>query len=168
MQDLPALGRRRPHVAADVRQGGAGGVGNHVLLQDSGEDPILQEPVPPQGGEENVNGGLFLLVPRVVPHPPGAAEHPGDVQQLPGVQRAAVVRPVEALRHGLDAREGRGALQPDHVPGRVRLVLETLYVVHVRLGDQGQGLLPGRGAVGLVRQHPQDRWQLQGADGFIK
>ena len=141
LEDLAALGRRRPHVAADVRQGGAGGVGNHVLLQDGGEDPILQEPVPPQGG---------------------------DVQQLPGVQRAAVVRPVEALRHGLDAREGRGALQPDHVPGRVRLVLETLYVVHVRLGDQSQGLLPGRGAVGLVRQHPQDRWQLQGADGFIK
>ena len=168
LQYLPALGGRHPHVAADVRQGGAGGVGDYVLLQDGGEDPLLQESIPPQGGEENVNGGLLLLIPRVVPHPPGAAEHPGDVQQLPGVQGAAVVRPVETLRHGLDAREGRGALQPDHVPGRVRLVLETLHVVHVRLRDQGQGLLPGRGAVGLVRQHPQDRWQLQGTNGFIK
>ena len=65
--------------AKEKKEGGAGGVGDYVLLQDGGEDPLLQEPIPPQGGEENVNGGLLLLIPRVVPHPPGAAEHPGDV-----------------------------------------------------------------------------------------
>ena len=104
----------------------------------------------------------------VVPDPAGAAQHPRNVQQFPCVQRTAAVRPVQALCHGLNARKGRTAPQADHGPCRVRLILKALHVVHVRLRDQGQGLLPGRGAVGLVRQHPQDRWQLQGADGFIK
>ena len=72
-----------------------------------------------------------------------------------------VFRPVEALPHRLDAGEGRGAFHADHGPGRVRLVLEAFYEVDVRLRHDGQGLLPGLGAVGLIRQHPQHRRQLQ-------
>ena len=146
----------------------AGVVGDHVLLQDGGEDPVLQEPVAPQGAEEVVNGGLLPVVIEVVPHTPGAAQHPGNVQQLPCVEGPAVVGPVEALGHRLDAREGGGTLQADHIPGRVRLVLEVSHVLLVGLRDGGQGPLPGLGAVGLLREHPQHRRQLQCPYGFVK
>ena len=168
LQDLTALGGGAALVAADVRQRGAGVVGDDVLLQDGGEDLLLQEPVAPEGEEQAVDGGFLPVVVEVVPDPPGAPQHPRDVQQLPCVQRPAVVGPVQALRHRLDAGEGRGALEADHGPGGVRLVLGAAHGVHVRLGDHGQGLLPGLRAVGLLRQHFQHRRKLQGAYGFIK
>ena len=168
LENLAAFGLGGPHVAADVRQLGAGAVGDDVLLQDGGEDPLLQKPVAPQGAEEEIDGRLLPVVAPVVPHPPGAAQHPGHVQQLPGIQGPAVVRPVQALPHRLDAGEGGGALEADHVPGRVGLVLQALHVFRVRLGDCGQGPLPGCGAVGLIGQHAQDRRKLQRPYGFVK
>ena len=169
LEDLPALGRGVPLVAADVRQLRAGVVGDDVLLQDGGGDLLLQETVAPEGPEQAVHSGpLPAVVVPVLLHPPGAAEHTGDVQQLPGVQCAAPVRPVQALPHRLDAGEGRAAPEADHLPGRVGLALEPLHLVHRRPGRGGQGPLPGLRAVGLVRQHGQDRRQLQCPYGFVK
>ena len=168
LEDLAAPGRGGAHMAADVCQRRAGVVGDDVLLQNGGEDLLLQEPVPPQGAEQVVHRGLFPAVPQVVPHPAGAAQHPGDVQQLPGVQHAAPVRPVQALRHRLDAVEGGAAAKTDHGPGGVGLVLEPPHLRRFRGGRRRQQPLARLAAARLVRQQLQHRRQLQGPYGFIK
>ena len=154
LKDLPALGSGVALVAADIRQLRAGIVGDHVLFQNGGGDLFLQEAVALYRVEQVVHSGLFsAAVPPVVLDPPGAAQHPGDVQQLPGVEGAAPVRPVQALRHRLDAGEGGAAPLADHLPGSVSLVLKPLHLLLVGGGRHRQGLGPGGLAAGLVRQH---------------
>ncbi len=74
---------------------GAGGVGNLLLPQDGVGDGVLQKAVGGQGVEQVGDGGL-LLPGAVLPGGAGRPQHGGDVQQLPGVQAAPHVRPLEA------------------------------------------------------------------------
>ena len=56
MQDLAALSQRRPHMAADIRQFGAGGVRHRVLVGNAAADLVLQKAVAVNGQEDLVDG----------------------------------------------------------------------------------------------------------------
>ena len=113
------------------------------------------------------DGGLLLGVP-VLLGGAGAPQDGGDLQQLPGVQAAPHVRPVEAGPHRLHPGEAGAPPLDEHVHCRRGLVQGPLHVVRVGHGPQGQGaLLPllGGGAGGELLQNPG---QLQCDDGFFK
>ena len=81
------------------------GVGDLVLSHDGAGDLVLQKAVGGQGTEQVVDAGLFPLVPlTVLPGGAGRPQHRRDVQQLPGVERAPHVGPLEGGRHRLDAQ----------------------------------------------------------------
>ena len=169
LKDLAALGLGRPHVAADVRQLRAGGIGDGVLVRDGPLDLLLQKAVAVEGEEQVVDGGfLRRLVVEVLLRPAGGGQQIRDGQQLPSVQGAAPVRPVQGLRHRLHAGKGRAAPQADEISGRIGLVQQTQHLLHFRLRPEAQGPLPGLGADSLLAQQLQHPGQLQGADGFIK
>ena len=169
LKDLAALGLGRPHVAADVRQLRAGGIGDGVLVRDGPLDLLLQKAVAVEGEEQVVDGGfLRRLVVEVLLGPAGGGQQIRDGQQLPSVQGAAPVRPVQGLRHRLHAGKGRAAPQADEISGRVRLVQQTQHLLRLRLRPDAQGPLPGLGADRLLGQQFQHPGQLQGADGFVK
>ena len=62
LQNLAALGLGRPHVAADIRQLRAGGIGNGILVGDTALDGLLQETVSVEGQKQMVNSRLFRPV----------------------------------------------------------------------------------------------------------
>ena len=122
-----------------------------------------------QGGEQPVDGrGLALPVGVVVADPPGGGQHPGHVQQLPGVQHAALVGPCQRRGDVLHAGEGRAAVEAQPFLGRVRLVQQMGHRVRVGGGPQVQTPLLGRLAGGLGGQPLQHRRQLQCPYGFFK
>ena len=169
LKDLAALGLGRPHVAADVRQLRAGGVGDGVLVRDGPLDLLLQKAVAVEGEEQVVDGGfLRRLVVEVLLGPAGGGQQIRDGQQLPSVQGAAPVRPVQGLRHRLHAGKRRTAPQADEISGRVRLVQQAQHLLRLRLRPEAQGPLLGLGADSLLAQQLQHPGQLQGADGFVK
>ncbi len=151
MENLAAFRLGRPHMAADVRQLRRGRVGNGVLVGDATLDLLLQEAVAVKGEEEVVNGGLLprLAVP-ILPGPPGGGEQVRNAQQLPGVQAAAPVRPVQRLPHGPYAGERGGPPEADHPPGGVGLVQKAQDLLHLRLRRDPKGSLLGLGADGRV------------------
>ena len=169
LQDLASLGGRHPHLPPDVRQLGTGGVGDSLLVQNSPAYPVLQVLVGPQGGEQPVDGrGLPLPVRIVVADPPGGRQHPGDIQQLPGIQHTAVVGAVQRLCHILHPGEGRAAAEPQPGLGRVRLVQQM--ADRLRLGGGPQPAAPFLGLVagGPLCQQLQHGGQLQRPHGFFK
>ena len=169
LKDLPALGLGRPHVAADVRQLRGGGIGNGVLVRDGPLDLLLQKAVAVEGEEQGIDGGLFRrLVVEVLLGPAGGSQQVCDGQQLPGVQGAAPVRPVQGLRHRLHAGKGRAAPQSDQIPGRVGLVQQPQHLLRLRLRPDAEGPLLGLGADRLLGQQFQHPGQLQGAERFFK
>ena len=116
-----------------------------------------------------VNGSLFRRVAvEILLRPPGGSQQIGNGQQFPGVEAAAPVRPVQDLRHRLDAGEGGATVEADHGPGGVGLVQQPQDLLGLRLRADPQGPLLGFGADSLVGQHLQHPGQLQGADGFVK
>ena len=116
-----------------------------------------------------VNGRFFCgLVIEILPCPAGGGQHPRDGQQLPGVQAAAPVRPVQGLRHRLHTGEGGCAVEADHGPGGVGLVQQAQDLLRLRFRAQTEGAFLGLGADSLVGQSLQHPWQLQSADGFVK
>ena len=111
--------------------------------------------------------GLLLAVP-VVPRPPGAPQHRGDVQQLPGRQAPPHVRPLEAGRHRLHPGEAGAPPQNEHLYRGGGLLLRPGHVVQISEGTQCQAALlslQGGRAVGKKSQH---LGQLQGGHRFFK
>ena len=153
----------------NVGQLWAGGVGDLVLPQNGAGDLVLQEAVGGQGGEKVVDAGLLIPLPGgVVPGGPGAAQQGGDVQQLPGVQRAPHVGPLEGRGHRLDTGQRRRAPQDQHTQGRRGLGQSALHVVGVREWPQGPAALRALLCHRLVGQKPQHAGQFQSLNGFFK
>ena len=169
VEHVPHLPRRRPDVAADVRQLGGGGVGNFILAENGAADFLLQKAVGGQAVEIAVQHSLFRALPHsVLPHIAGAAQHLGDVQQLPGVQCAAPVRPLQGSGHRAHPGKGGGAVLDQHLKGGRGLLLQPGHVGHHRLRSHlAAGLLAllGHRLVGQHGQHPR---QFQGLYGFFK
>ena len=152
---------------ADGGQLRAGGVGQLVLPHNGVGDGVLQKSVGGEGAEQMGDGGLFLPRP-VVGGGPGRSQNGGDLQQLPGVQAAPHVRPLEAGGHRLDARKAGGPPEDQQFYRCGGLLLGPFYVVDVVHGAQLPGPLPalvGDSTPGQQLQHPG---QLQGGHGFFK
>ena len=169
LQDLAALGGRHPHLPPDVRQLGAGSVGDGLLVQDGPADAVLQIFIGPQGGEQPVDGRGFPLPLRiVVADPPCGCQHAGNIQQLPCVQHTAVVGAVQRLRHNLHAGEGRAAVEPQPHLGGVCLVQQMADRLRLGGGPQPAAPLLGLVADGPLSQQLQHGGQLQRPHGFFK
>ena len=169
LQDLPSLGGGDPHFPPDVRQLGAGGVGDGLLVQNGAVDTVLQIPVGVQSAEKAVDGrGLALALCVIFADPPGRRQQSRDVQQLPGVQHTAPVGPGQRLRHVPHPGKAGGAIQPQPLLGGVGLVQQPQHLLPVGGGHDMPGLLPCRLADGLGRQHLQHRGKLQRPYGFFK
>ena len=112
--------------------------------------------------------GAFLLPRPVFPGGAGRTQDGGDVQQLPGIQAAPHVRPLEAGRHRTDAGKAGSSPENQHFDGGRGLLLGPLHIVQVGQRPQSQTALPalvGDGAAGQPLQHPG---QLQDLNGFFK
>ena len=156
-------------VTADIRQFGGGGVGDLILGQDGAGDLLLQKTVGGQALKIAVQHRLFLTVAdTVLPHIAGAAEHLGNVQQLPGIQRAAAVGTLQGRRHRTDADEGGRAVFHQQSKRRRGLALETGHLTAVGAGAQGSADLLALLGGGFLRQHSQHSGQFQRVDGFFK
>ena len=122
-----------------------------------------------QGGEQAVQHRLLpLALGVVIRHPAAGGQHPGDVQQLPGVQHTAVIGPGQGGGHILHPGEGRAAVEPQPLLGGVGLVQKPQHLLRIGGGGQLQASVLGRLADSLGRQLFQHRRKLQGADGFFK
>ena len=155
LKDLAALGLGRPHVAADVRQLRAGGVGDGVLVWDGPLDLLLQKAVRVQGEEELVDGRAFLVLSVIVLHTPHIGEQPRDVQKFPRVEHAAAFRTRERLAHIAHAAESGTAAQQDHLARRVRLVEQAVDLAEIIRWRQ-----PSRPRLGLRAQSNRAVWSM--------
>ena len=157
LQNVPHLALRGPHVPADGGQLGAGRVGQLPVPHDGAGDRVLQEAVGLQGPEEDVDGGLVLLVAlAIVLGGAGGSQDGGDVQQLPGVQAAPHVRPLEGAGHRLHPGKG-GAAPEDHPVHRGGGLLQALgHLFGVGLRPQAAGPLFPLLGHRLVGQQVQD------------
>ena len=162
VQNVPHLGGGGPDVPPDGGQLRAGRVGDLVLPQDGAGDLLLQEAVGRQGAEQVVDAGLgpVALPLAVLLGGAGRPQHGGDVQQLPGVQRAPHVGPLEGGGHRLDAGQGGTAPQGGHLDGGTGLVQGPLHVVGVGQGAQSQAALLALLRHRLLRQALQHLGQL--------
>ena len=169
LEDLAAFGLGRPHMAADIRQFRRCRVGNGILVYNAPLDLLLQVAVSVEGQKEVVNGGLFRRVGvEILLGTPGRRQQIRNRQQLPGVEAAAPVRPVQRLRHRLDTGKGGAAPQADHGPGRIGLVQKAQDLLRLRLRPHGQRPGLGLSTDRLIGQHLQHPGQFQRPDRFIK
>lgn len=114
LQRLPGSGGGGPHLPADVRKRGGGGVGDFILSRNGAVYFFFQKFVGPQGGEKMVNAGpAHAVIGQISPHQPGALQNGGNVHQLPGVQAPAQVRPGQRRAHVFHPGK-RGAAPDDH------------------------------------------------------
>ena len=168
VEHIPHLARRRPDVPPDVGQLRGGCVGDLVLAEDGASDLVLQKTVGGEAVEIAVQHRFPLAPAAVFPDIPGAAQHLGDVQQLPGVQRAPPVRPLQGGGHGTYARQGRRTVLHQQFKGGGRLLLQAVHVARDAHRPQGQAPLPALLGGRLIRQQGQHPGQLQGLNGFFK
>ena len=169
VEDVPHLGGGGPDMPPDGSQLGAGGVGDLVLSHDGAGDLVLQKAVGGQGAKQVVDAGLFPLVPlTVLPGGAGRPQHRRDVQQLPGVERAPHVGPLEGGRHRLDAGEGGAAPQGAHVHSGAGLIQRPLDIVRVGHGPQRQAALLALLGHSLAGQALKHLGQFQNLNGFFK
>ena len=155
-------------MAADVGQLGAGGVGDLLLGEDGAGDLLLQEAVGGEATEERVDGGLFTAPGGVLDTAPGAAEHRRDAQQLPGVEGAPHIRPLEGGAHRLHPAEVGRPPEGDQVDGGGGLRQSPPNVAGIGEGTQGKAAIFALLGHRLRRQKLQDLGQLQGEHGFFK
>ena len=167
LQDVPHLGLGGPHVAADGGQLTAGRVGQLILPYNGVGNGVLQKAV---GGEsvEEVGDGGFLLAVSVLLGGTGTAEHRRYLQQLPGVEAASHIRPVEDGPHRLDPGQAGVAPKHQHLHRRRGLLLGPLYVVQVGHRPQLEGLLLALLSGGTGRELLQHPGQLQSYHRFFK
>ena len=163
MQAVSGSGSRRPHLAADIGQLRAGRIGDLVLAADGIRYLLLQELVGMEGVEQVVDGGLsHAVLGDIAPHQAGALEHPGDVQQLPGIQGPAQIGPGQGGTHVLHPGKTGAASDHHHGLGGAGLLLAMAHGGGVGGRRQLPGLLLGGVSHGLRRQHLQHGGQLQG------
>ena len=169
LQRVPGPGGGGAHLPADVRQLGAGGVGDLILPHDGGEDFFLQELVGPQTIKQGVDGGLpHAVLGDIAPDQAGALKHPGDIQQLPGVQRAAQVRAGQGGPHVLDPGKGGAAAHHHHGLGGAGLLQAALDLKGIGRGRRAAGPAPPGRSPPPGGEHLQHRGQLQRLQGFFK
>ena len=169
LQRIPGPGRGGAHLAADGGQLRRGTVGDLIFAHDGGVDLLLQEFIGPQRVKEGIDAGLaHAVIGQIAPHQAGALEHPGDIQQLLCVQRAAQIGPCQRGAHVLHAGKGGAAAHGHHGLGRAGLLQAALDLRPLHRGRELQGLLLGRLAHGLLGEHGQDGGQLQGIQRFFK
>ena len=169
LQRLPGSGGGGPHLPADVRKRGGGGVGNFILSRNGAVYFFFQKFIGPQGGEKMVNAGpAHAVIGQISPHQPGALQNGGNVHQLPGVQAPAQVRPGQRRAHILHPGK-RGAAPDDHHGfGGGRLRKAAAYLRRVPRGAQRRRPFPGAVPHRLGRQQLQHGGQLQGHKRFFK
>ena len=122
-----------------------------------------------QGVKQMVDGGLaHAVVGNIAPDQPGALQDPCDVQQLPGVQAAPHVCPLEGPRHRLHPGKGGAAPEDHHLHRGGGLLQPPGHLVRVSFRTQLPG--PALALLGhrLGGQQLQDPGKLQGLDGFFK
>ena len=169
LQNLPRLGSGGTHLAADIRQLAAGGIGDSVLIEDGGADLLLQIFVGMEGGEQAVDDrGLALALQIVFIHAAAGGQHTGNIQQFTGVQHTAVVGAVQWLRHILHTGERGAAVESQPRFGGIGLVQQAHHFLRLRAGHQLGAALLGGIADRLMAEHLQHGRQLQCADGFFK
>ena len=167
-QHVPHLARRRPDVPPDVGQLRRGRVGDLILAQDRAGDLVLQKAVGGEAVEVTVQHRLPLAPAAVLPHRAGTAKHLGNIQQLPGVQRAPPVRPLQGGGHRPHPGQGGRAVLHQQVKGGGGLLLQAAHVALDADGPQRQAPLLSLLRVGLGGQQGQHPGQLQGLNGFFK
>ena len=151
------------HLAADGGKLRGRPVRDLVLPDDGGVDLLLQKLVGAQGIEQGVDGGLAHgIVPDVAAHQARALEHPGDVQKLPRVERAAEVGSRQGGAHVLYPGEGGAAAHGHHALGGAGLLQAAGDLKAVGRGRERKRALLCRLPHRLLRQHLQHRGQLKG------
>ena len=122
-----------------------------------------------EAGEEAVDGGgVAGAVVVVFADTAGGRQHPGHVQQLTGVEHAALVRPVEGGGYVLHPGKIGAAVKTQTGPGGVGLVQQQRHLVGVGGGEQLLAPLLGRRTDGVAGEHFQHGGQFQRADGLFK
>ena len=120
-------------------------------------------------GKQLVNGrGATLAVQIIFVNAAAGCQHTGDIQQLTGVEHAAVVGAVERLRHIFHTGKRGTAVKAQPLFGRIGLALKLQHFFHIGAGHKAQAPLFGRVADGAVAEHFQHRRQFQRADRFFK
>ena len=169
LQNLPPLAGGQPHFAPDVGKLGAGAVGNGLLVQNCPVNFILQKFIGMQGGKQVIQHG-FLPLPILVVlrYPSGGRQQVCHVQQLAGVQHAAVVGAVQRPRHVLHARKAGAAHKPQPLPRALGFRLQMQRLLQVAHRHKAAAFFLGRIAHRQRRQHGKHRRQLQRPYGFFK
>ena len=163
LQGIPGPGSSGPHLAADVGQLRAGPVGDLILTADGGADLLFQKLVGMEGIEQVVDGRFAHgVIGDVAPHQPGTLKHPGNIQQLPGVEGAAQVGPGQRGAHVLYAGEAGAAPHHHHGLGGGGLLLAAAHLRRFNGRCQSTGLFLGGVPHRLRRQHFQHGGQFQG------
>ena len=169
LQNIPDLTLRGPDMPADGGQLRAGRVRQLPVPYNGAGDLVLQKPVGVQGMEEDVNGAFLLPVALpVLLGRPGGGQHPGDVQQLPGVQASPHVRPLEGAGHRLDPGKRGTAPQHHFIYCRRGLFQTQGHLRRVGFRPQPAGPLLALLRDRLVSQQAEHPGQLQGFHGFFK
>ena len=166
LQGFFDFGALHPHMAANVRQLGAGAVSDFVLGQNGAVDFFLQIFVGRQSGEHPAKAAVPVAVAVVLDHA-GAAQHAGDVEQLHRIEAAAPVGSVQTGAHVLHLLKARRSLEGNEAAGRRGLALQIFNVAGVRKGTQLPAALLSLLADGAVRQFFQHRVQFQLFQGFF-
>ena len=161
VQGFLDLGALCPHFAADRSQLAAGGVGDLVLGEDGPGDAVLEVAVGHELVEQGIEDGVHVVAVAVGLDGAGAAQHPGDAQQLCGGQAAAPLGAQQLGAHVHGAPEAGGALGLHQLACAGGLGLGAAHVVRVRHGPQGQAASGGVGAAGAIGQQLQHPVQLQ-------
>ena len=114
-----------------------------------------------------MDAGLLLPHAAVGRHVPGGAQDGGDLQQFTGVQHAAQVGTLQGRRHRTQVAQGGGAVDVHHLPCRCGLLEQEIHLASVGAGTDVPHPLFRLIADRLGGQQLQDRWKLQGLEGFF-
>ena len=141
---------------ADGGQLRTGGVRQFILPYNGVGNSILQKAVWGQGVEQVRDGGL-LLPSSILTGGAGGPQDGGYLQQLPCIQAAPHIRPLETGRHRTDPGKPWGAPEDQQLHSGRGLLLGPAHILYIGHRTQGEGSLPplvGDGATGQHFQHP--------------
>ncbi len=167
LKTVPHAGGSGPHFTADIRKLGACAVGDLLLAGDGVGDFFLQEAIGHQGGKQPVQRSGLPSSGGIRCRRPGAEKHPGDIQQFPGIEHAAPIRPGQRGSHILQPRKGGATLCLHHGFG-IGCLRETLpHLPDLPGGSQIPRRLLGTVRNRFGRQQLQDRRQFYGSKRFF-
>ena len=156
--DFTAL---NPHMSANIRQSGAGGIGNLFLGQNRTKNTILQIFVGGQTGKQLLQNSRLLVFRNVAFYNSGAPKHSGNGQQFLGVEASSPFRPFQRRGNITDLRKPGVPLLSTH-PGSCGGFLQALaHFVQVRNRTQVQTRLFSSFTSGAIGKPDQNLIQLQ-------